>query len=196
MRAAWWTCLWPGLPQLWMRGTWSGLALAVGFSLLLDGALVVSFAWTELLPSAVRTAAWTVLGACWLASVVAGCRWWWRQGAAAQDVRESGLFERARDEYLRGHWLDAETTLHELLARDPRDVDARLMLASLYRRTRREDEAHRTLARLERLEGADKWYDEIRRERTLLAEQHERRAEETDRQPDEEDSTTPLHEAA
>lgn len=195
MRGAWWTCLWPGLPQLWARGTWSGLALAVGFSLLLDGALVVSFAWTEFASAAVRTAVWTVLGACWLASVVAGCRWWWRQGAAAQDVREAGLFERARDDYLRGHWLDAETTLHELLARDARDVDARLMLASLYRRTRRHDEAQRTLARLERLDGAEKWHDEIRRERALLAEAREP-TEDTAQEPYENESTAAIHEAA
>lgn len=198
MRGAWWTCLWPGLPQLWMRGTWSGLALAVGFSLLLDGALVVSFAWTELVGPTLRTAAWTVLGACWLASVVAGCRWRWRQGAVPLEVREAGLFERARDEYLRGHWLDAETTLHELLARDPRDVDARLLLASLYRRTRRYDEAHRVLARLERLDGGEKWSDEIRRERALLATAQERLAEEHEQElpvADENENTT-LHEAA
>ncbi|MBX3415224.1 MAG: tetratricopeptide repeat protein [Pirellulales bacterium] len=181
-----------------MRGTWSGLALAVGFSLLLDGALVVSYAWTELVSPAVRTTAWTVLGACYLASVVAGCRWRWRQSAASLEVREAGLFERARDDYLRGHWLDAETTLHELLARDPRDVDARLLLASLYRRTRRHDEAQRVLARLERLDGGEKWIDEIRRERALLALAQERMAVENEAETPvaDENENISLHEAA
>jgi len=181
MRGAWWTtCLYPGLPQLWWRGAWSGLALAIGFSLLLNGALAVSWTWPELVSPTVRNAAWVAVGASWLASCWAGSRWLWRTGAAAQANAEAGFYEQARDAYLRGHWLDAEGTLHDLLTRDPSDVDGRLLLASLYRRTRRRDEAQRALARLERVDGAEKWHDEIRRERQLLADAAARELHEKD----------------
>ena len=38
-------------------------------------------------------------------------------------------------EYLRGAWFEAETLFGRLVAQDQRDVDARLMLASLLRHT-------------------------------------------------------------
>ena len=43
------TYLWPGLPQLWFEGAWSGLALAVGFGLLVNFLLVASLIWVELI---------------------------------------------------------------------------------------------------------------------------------------------------
>ena len=58
----------------------------------------------------------------------------------------------------------AEVTLRRLLRADSQDVDSRLMLATLLRRTGRLDEARRELARLEQLEGSEKWQLEIEQE--------------------------------
>ena len=47
----WLTLLWPGWPQLWFAGAWSGLAIALGFAALLDLGLLASRMWTELSPA-------------------------------------------------------------------------------------------------------------------------------------------------
>ena len=60
--------------------------------------------------------------------------------------------------------------LEGLLRRNLRDLDARLMLATLLRHTGRLDEADATTRHAGAIEGAGKWELEMRRERELLAE--------------------------
>ena len=71
---------------------------------------------------------------------------------------------------MKGDYYQAEHVLEGLLRRNLRDVDARLMLATLLRHTGRLDEAAGQLDTLARFEGAGKWELEMRRERELLAE--------------------------
>jgi hypothetical protein len=78
------------------------------------------------------------------------------------------LFREALGEYLKGHWLEAEASLGLLLRHDPRDVEARLMLASVFRHTSRLPQARRQLVALSRLEGAEKWRTEITAELDLV----------------------------
>ena len=42
------TLIWPGLPWLWLRGSLSGLALAVAFAVAVDVAIVVTWIWPGL----------------------------------------------------------------------------------------------------------------------------------------------------
>lgn len=160
-------CLWPGLPRLWIRGDWAALATAVAFGAALNLVLVSSFVWTELLPPSFNLIGWLILGTVWLASVFQACR-------SLPHLREPprvddrGLFIQAQAEYLRGHWFEAETLLRQLLRYCSRDVDVLLMLATLYRRTRRYDEAAKQLDRLDRLDEACKWRWEIAQERDTL----------------------------
>jgi thioredoxin-like negative regulator of GroEL len=84
-------------------------------------------------------------------------------------VDDRGLFIAAQGEYLKGHWFEAENLLQEMLVRSPADVDAHLLLATLYRHTRRIDEAHERLRLMERLDGVERWQSEIGVERRLLA---------------------------
>jgi cytochrome c-type biogenesis protein CcmH/NrfG len=79
------------------------------------------------------------------------------------------LFSRAVNEYLQGNYVRAESILGQILRQDRRDVDARLLLASMLRRMRRLDEAHVALQQLEQYRAADKWRLEIGRERQQLA---------------------------
>jgi cytochrome c-type biogenesis protein CcmH/NrfG len=72
-------------------------------------------------------------------------------------------------EYLQGSWFEAETKLLGLLRSAPRDVEARLLVATLLRRTRRHAEALDQLDRLERLRDAAKWSREISEERQHIA---------------------------
>ena len=71
---------------------------------------------------------------------------------------------------MKGDYYRAEHVLEGLLRRNLRDVDARLMLATLLRHTGRLDEAAGELDALARLEGAGKWELEMRREREFLTE--------------------------
>jgi hypothetical protein len=161
------TYLWPGLPRIWFDGAWSGLALAVGFGLLVNLLALANFVWVDLVGSTVLWIGWIVAGVIWVGSVLfLG----WRgglqdgKGAAARD----DLFRRGLGEYLKGAWFEAESLFNQLITIDPRDVDARLMLATLLRHAGRPADAQRRLDELARLEKAEKWRQETERERELL----------------------------
>jgi hypothetical protein len=160
--------LWPGLPQLWFEGAWSGLALAFGFALLVNFLLVASLIWVELIAPTVLALGWLAIALIWVGSgIFVAWTGGLRDSSAAVQTRDD-LFRTALGEYLKGAWFEAETLLGRLLALDNRDVDARLMLASLLRHTRRPLEARRQLDELERLEKAARWQAEIDHERQLL----------------------------
>lgn len=78
------------------------------------------------------------------------------------------MFREAQQRYLESDWVAAEQLLLKLLKHDARDVESRLMLATLWRHQGRHDEALRQLDRLERLEAADKWRHEIAAEREQI----------------------------
>jgi predicted Zn-dependent protease len=78
-------------------------------------------------------------------------------------------FCEAQTEYLKGHWIEAETALSKLLARRPGDVEGRLLLASVLRRTRRLAEARAMLEQLGGPDAACRWGWEIRTELARIA---------------------------
>ncbi len=164
----WVAILWPGLPHLWWRGAWSGLALACGFAVLLDIAILSTWVWTELLDLPFRLFAWCGVLLFWLGSAVAGAL----QMPALLRVPSTGLLEdlfaRAQGEYLKGNWFECEVVINRLLEEKPDEVDARLLLASLLRRLGHGEEARQQLRELATLEGAGKWQLEVAREWQLL----------------------------
>jgi hypothetical protein len=157
------------LPQLWRRGDWSGLALALGFTLLLNLVLLTTLVWTELVSPLVEKTAWMALGGVWLASAV----WSWRSLRRSPQLKRGtnqDLFPQAIREYLKGNWFEVEAMCRQLLVRDDRDVDTHLLLATMYRRTARWDEAHERLEQLSKLTYAAKWHWEVQAERQRLSE--------------------------
>ncbi len=162
------TCLWPGLPRLWWRGDWRALLTAIGFAAALNFGLVTSFLWPQSLPSSVEGVGWVAILVFWLAAAWQGRRYLPEAGRNAGEGENQDLFIRAQGEYLKGHWYEAETLCRQLLKQSEMDVETRLMLATLCRRTGRIQEASAELARLERMDGADKWALETARERELL----------------------------
>jgi hypothetical protein len=162
------TYLWPGLPRLWFEGAWSGLALAFGFALLVNFLALANFVWIDLVAPSLLLFGWLATAVIWAGS---GLFIGWRGGlsdTAADAAARDDLFRQALAEYLKGAWFEAETLFGRLVAKDPRDVDARLMLATLLRHTDRPADAQRQLDELDRLEKADKWRAEIDRERQIL----------------------------
>lgn len=161
-------CCWPGLPRLWLRGDWLALGIALAFGVALNLLLASTVVRPDWLPEIVPVVGWFALGGGWLACVVRAHRNLpqLRQPVSAADNR--GLFLQAQGEYLQGHWYEAELLLLQLLRQSLRDVDARLMLATLYRRARRYEEAGEELSQLEKLDGAEKWQWEMVAERQLL----------------------------
>lgn len=177
-RRPWATYLWPGLPQIHHWGAWSAFALAVGFAVLLNGTLVVSFLWPELVPPAVRSTGWLAVGLVWFGSAAFS---WMKdrriRAGSTEAVKEAtDTYSEAQHQYLRGNWFEAECLLAGLLRRNPRDLEAGLLLATLYRHNGRLEEAGGQLDRLERFEGCAKWELEIFRERQLLREARETQA--------------------
>jgi uncharacterized protein HemY len=170
-RRPWPTYLWPGLPQILCgSGSWAGLALAFGFAVLVNLALASTLVWSELFATGFRSSVWVAVLIVWGTSALVSYRSDRRSRSSSQAPPAAGAFAEAVDQYLKGNWFQSERVLSTLLAENPRDVDARLTLATLLRRTGRLAEAERQLDRLERLDGSKKWELEIRRERQLFEE--------------------------
>jgi len=179
-RTPWITYLWPGLPQLWCRGSWPALAVAMGAAAMLNLAIAVSFAWQEMLDSPWRNGLWLAMTAAWLASAGYSAVWVQRQRNQGDSASGSATFAKATELYLRGDYFQTERLLAALLRKTPRDIEARLMLATLLRRTGRPSEATRQLDQLARFEGAGQWELEIRREQELVAEAGQPQEEEVE----------------
>lgn len=164
--ARWLSTLWPGLPALW-RGDGSGFAPALAFTLLLNAALLSTFIWTDIVATGVRCGAWGVV-----AFVVLASGWTTRRAARRPQpgdfASEGDLFPDAMCEYLKGNWVETECLLERVLAARSSDLEARLLLATVWRRTRRLEEARTELQALCQLDGSVKWISEIRRELQYL----------------------------
>jgi thioredoxin-like negative regulator of GroEL len=143
------------------------MAMAIVFAALLNLGLVSEFVWPELLGPAFRLGVWLFTACFWGVAV-------WRSLRRLSDTmqqfgsRFDDLFQQAQTEYLRGHWFEAESLLQQILSANQHDLDARLMLATLYRHTRRNDEAKQQLRHLQRFDGADHWQLEVAREHQHL----------------------------
>jgi hypothetical protein len=178
MRLLSWTiCLWPGLASLWLRGRWQGLAVALAFAGLLNFALISTFVWPRLVSPAVPAwatgaAAWVLVLGFWIAGIHAAGKQLARraQTAPADDQEFDAWLWEAQTEYLKGHWIEAETLVSRQLARRADDAPARLLLASVFRRTQRLAEARQTLNHLKQSPAATNWLWEIEAELAQLAE--------------------------
>jgi hypothetical protein len=167
----WTLFLWPGLPRLWLRGSWFSLFLAIAAAAALSAALVLSFGWSELIEPKLRTALWSALGLVWCsAAAIAFARRRTLMPAAETVPARNDHFSQALDSYLHGDWFQAERILAQMVEENERDLESRLLLATMLRHLQRFDEAARHLDVLARFDGAERWEFEIRREHERIAE--------------------------
>ncbi|MFN9367616.1 MAG: tetratricopeptide repeat protein [Planctomycetia bacterium] len=161
------TLIWPGMPWLWLRGSRSGLALAVAFAVIIDVAIVTTWIWSELVGIGVTIGFWTGAAAIWVIATASAVAAFPtpipRQRSGAADA----LFLKARDAYLARDWTAAESHLHDLLAIAPTDGEAQLLRATLLRRLGRLADARAALAPLAASDSGVPWRAEIDRELSL-----------------------------
>jgi len=174
------TTLWPGLTLLWLRGSVQGLVTALLFAAALNLALVISFVYPEVAGPSFPL--WLAPCAVWFMVLWLWVAGWrksqhllaeWFPARQPTDAATEALFCQAQAEYLKGHWRKAETLLGELLARRSRDVEGRLLLASVVQRMERWEEARQLLKDLSQEEAATRWQFEIARELEMLAAREE-----------------------
>jgi hypothetical protein len=167
-RMHWATYLWPGLPQLWLDGMWSGLALALGAAALVDVLLLSTLVWVELFDAAIVKLGWGAAGLLWVGAGIGAARTRRTTQVLQGSSTNEDLFRRAQSEYLQGDYFQTEATLAELLARNPRDIEGRLLLATMLLRTKRYKEADAQYTQLSKLESASYWHIEVAAERAFL----------------------------
>ncbi|NOY40612.1 MAG: hypothetical protein GXP26_02075 [Planctomycetes bacterium] len=158
--------------------------MAVGFTALANTLLLATLVYRDWMAANVQLTGYGLLVVIWLLA------WWESRADRRQDLADSSSdgqsetppvdkqeekrdewFREAQQCYLRGDWVAAEQKLLALLKQDTRDVESRLMLATLWRHQGRGEEALRQLDRLERLEAASEWQYEISAEREALTNQ-------------------------
>jgi hypothetical protein len=155
------TLVWPGLPWLWLRGSLSGLVLALAFALALDVAVVATWIWPGLVELPVTMGLWTTAAVIWLVATVSAAAAFPPPIAKAGGSEADGLFVNARAAYLARDWTQAETRLRDLLTIAPTDGEAQLLMATLLRRVGRTAEARRALDALARSDSGAPWREAI-----------------------------------
>ena len=159
----------PGVSGLFRYGRWSFLAVALTFFVSLDLLLISHLFWTDCLTPQGWYFSFVVFAIVWflLANISVYCERILLNRRDADSKRN--FFSDAITQYLQGNWYDAERYLNEILQRNPRDPEALLMLATLFRHTGRTEESRQTLHNLQKFEEARKWFVEIETELTYLA---------------------------
>lgn len=152
---------WPGFMNLWYRGEIYSLAISFLFATIFNIAILATLFWPEWLAVWVVRSLWLLLAfsACWSFTVSFFSKS--SVQASLPSVECDSLFTEAQIEYLKGQYFEAEATLHRILATGTEDVEAALLLASVLRRTGRFRQALDCLERLERLDNARYWTQEI-----------------------------------
>lgn len=159
---------WPGFTELCAFGRWRFFFIAVLFAVLLDVLLVTNFFWTEYLS---RNGKITLLVAAvisWVLLKMTASHFSRQIESIRHCDAKPKRFKDAVCHYLSGNWFEAECLLDGLLLNNPRDVEAKLLLATLYRRTERFHDAERELAILCKYEECNPWTLEIELEKQYV----------------------------
>ena len=122
----WAIYVWPGLAQIWTRGSWSGLGVAVIAAALLIAMMVCSFGWSELILPGLRNTLWVSLAFIWGGAAIVSAVKMRRQVATGEVRSSEDLFNQAIEAYLKGDYYQVERLISELLDKDVRDLEARL----------------------------------------------------------------------
>lgn len=160
--------IWPGLPQLWIRGCWLGASTAIGFTILLNLCILTTWIWSELFTRGLFGALWLSFAAFWGVGCYFNARFLRKLFYITTEENVPDTFHLAQVEYLKGNWFEAEGLLTKLLERDPGDAEAHLLLVSIMKMTGHAEEAVEHLEYMNTLNGSRRWQLEISRELSFL----------------------------
>lgn len=162
------TLIWPGLPWAWLRGSWAGLILATAFAICLNLCIITAWIWTSFIDLEMSFGIWTVTAIIWIVSTVSAVSSFPQPLVSYRDEVTDNLFIDARDAYLAGDWLKAETKIQTILTLSPTDGEAQLLLGTLLRRVGRFEEAKKSLKKLARSDSGQPWQHAIHHELSLI----------------------------
>ncbi|MDO7681325.1 MAG: tetratricopeptide repeat protein [Pirellulales bacterium] len=162
------TLIWPGLPWAWLRGSWAGLILATAFAICLNLCIISAWIWTSFIDLEMTFGIWTATAIIWIVSTVSAMSTFPQPLVSSRDEVTDTLFIDARDAYLAGDWLRAETKLQTILTLSPTDGEAQLLFGTLLRRVGRFVEAKKSLEKLERSDSGQPWQHAICHELSLI----------------------------
>ena len=161
---------WPGARGIHRYGRWSFLLIAIAFSVLSCAMIFVHIHWTQLISNQrVQNLTIVIYVFIWLALLL-------KSSKIERKIRhkqripepEKDIFRDAQFHYLQGNWFETECCLNMLLKRNARDVDAMLMMATLFRHIKRIDEAIALIKQLDLLEESHRLKYEIRSEKRKI----------------------------
>ncbi|MDR1963013.1 MAG: hypothetical protein LBQ50_04485 [Planctomycetaceae bacterium] len=162
---------WPGYRGMVQYGHWSFLVIAMLFALFLDAFLIVNFYWTAMITTGQRNILLCVFFTVWIGLlVIAAVQRRFLHAMLKTDEKDEA-FREAILLYLRGDWFGTESLILPLLKKNPRDIEMLLLQATLYRHTKRYNEALAILDKLSLFENAARWFMEIETERKLITEE-------------------------
>jgi len=174
------TLIWPGLPWAWLRGSWAGLILATAFAICLNLCITTAWIWTSFIDLEMTFGIWTATAIIWVVSTVSAISTFPQPLISSRDEVTDKLFVDARDAYLAGDWLQAETKLQTILALSPTDGEAQLLFGTLLRRVGRFVEAKKSLEKLGRSDSGQPWQYAIRHELSLIKRDLQENSQEID----------------
>lgn len=163
-----WTCLWPGMSELWWRGRLSALPTAVAFAAVVNALLIAKFIYPGWLSGALVMLACWIAVAAWGVLTVRAFRELPLLLSPRQVSDQPDRFAEAQTAYLTGNYALAEEALTAGLSIEPRDPPALLLLAAVLRHTGRLHAADALLTEIPKLESAAAWNLEWESERARL----------------------------
>ena len=162
--------LWPGSSGAMRYGLWGHLGVALLFGVICQLTIFLNFFWIDFLSSFSKVCTWGFALIAWLFLSVAASSSLKRFERTLNADSSGEAFLEAQTHYLCGNWFETECCLKNLLKKNPYDVEALLLKATLYRHLRRFSESRKTLAELEKIEASSYWREEIEFEKKAIVE--------------------------
>ena len=160
--------MFPGYSGIVQYGHRASLAMALGFALLLYAFLIANFYRTAPITMGPGNILFVSLCGVWVSLMIVATRRDRRPDAVIKSEQYDETFRQMIRCYLRGDWFAVESHILLQLKKHPKDIEALLLQATMYRHTKRYKEAKLILDNLYLLQDSRFWHEEISAEQLLI----------------------------